>query len=33
MTFLNVIILAVVQGLAELLPAYSSAHVVMAEEL
>jgi undecaprenyl-diphosphatase len=33
MTFLNVIILAVVQGLAELLPVSSSAHVVVAEKL
>ena len=33
MTFLNVIILAVVQGLAELLPVSSSAHVVIAEKL
>ena len=33
MNFLNVIILAVVQGLAELLPVSSSAHVVVAEKL
>src|SRR5579863_5039002 len=33
MSFLNVIILAVVQGLAELLPISSSAHVVVAEKL
>jgi undecaprenyl-diphosphatase len=33
MTFLNVIILAVIQGLAELLPVSSSAHVVVAEKL
>jgi undecaprenyl-diphosphatase len=33
MTWLNVIILAVVQGLAELLPVSSSAHVVVAEKL
>jgi undecaprenyl-diphosphatase len=33
MTLLNVIILAVVQGLAELLPVSSSAHVVVAEKL
>src|SRR5579863_10495105 len=33
MSFLNVIILAVVQGLAELLPISSSAHVVIAEKL
>ena len=33
MTFLNVIILAIVQGLAELLPVSSSAHVVVAEKL
>jgi undecaprenyl-diphosphatase len=33
MSFLNVIILAIVQGLAELLPVSSSAHVVVAEKL
>ncbi len=33
MSFLQVIILAVVQGLAELLPVSSSAHVVVAEKL
>jgi len=33
MTFLNVVILAIVQGLAELLPVSSSAHVVVAEKL
>jgi undecaprenyl-diphosphatase len=33
MTFLNVIILAIVQGLAELLPVSSSTHVVVAEKL
>ncbi len=33
MTFLKVIILAIVQGLAELLPVSSSAHVVVAEKL
>ena len=33
MSFFNVIILAVVQGLAELLPVSSSAHVVVAEKL
>jgi undecaprenyl-diphosphatase len=33
MTFLDVAILAVVQGLAELLPVSSSAHVVVAEKL
>jgi len=33
MSFLNIIILAVVQGLAELLPVSSSAHVVVAEKL
>jgi undecaprenyl-diphosphatase len=33
MTFLNVLILAIVQGLAELLPVSSSAHVVVAEKL
>ena len=33
MTFLNVIILAIVQGLAELLPVSSSAHVVVTEKL
>ena len=33
MTFLKVLILAIVQGLAELLPVSSSAHVVVAEKL
>jgi undecaprenyl-diphosphatase len=33
MTFLHVIILAIVQGLAELLPVSSSAHVVVSEKL
>ena len=33
MSFLNVFILAIVQGLAELLPVSSSAHVVVAEKL
>lgn len=33
MTFLNIFILAVIQGLAELLPVSSSAHVIMAEKL
>jgi undecaprenyl-diphosphatase len=33
MSFLNVVVLAVVQGLAELLPVSSSAHVVVAEKL
>jgi undecaprenyl-diphosphatase len=33
MSLLNVIILAIVQGLAELLPVSSSAHVVVAEKL
>jgi undecaprenyl-diphosphatase len=33
MSFLNVVILAIVQGLAELLPVSSSAHVVVAEKL
>ena len=33
MSFLDVVILAVVQGLAELLPVSSSAHVVVAEKL
>jgi undecaprenyl-diphosphatase len=33
MTFLKVIVLAIVQGLAELLPVSSSAHVVVAEKL
>ena len=33
MTLLNIIILAVVQGFAELLPVSSSAHVVVAEKL
>src|SRR3984957_18284080 len=33
MSVLNVVILAIVQGLAELLPVSSSAHVVVAEKL
>jgi undecaprenyl-diphosphatase len=33
MTFLQVILLAIIQGLAELLPVSSSAHVVVAEKL
>jgi undecaprenyl-diphosphatase len=33
MSFINVLILAIVQGLAELLPVSSSAHVVVAEKL
>jgi undecaprenyl-diphosphatase len=33
MTLLNIVILAIVQGLAELLPVSSSAHVVVAEKL
>src|ERR1700690_2512061 len=33
MSLLNVIILAIVQGFAELLPVSSSAHVVVAEKL
>jgi undecaprenyl pyrophosphate phosphatase UppP len=33
MTLLNIIILAIVQGFAELLPVSSSAHVVVAEKL
>lgn len=33
MTFLNIIILGIVQGLAELLPVSSSAHVVVAEKI
>ncbi len=33
MSFLHVVILAIVQGLAELLPVSSSAHVVVAEKL
>ncbi len=33
MTFLNLIILSVVQGLCELLPVSSSAHVILAEKL
>src|SRR6202044_4267660 len=33
MTLLNIIILAIVQGFAELLPVSSSAHVVTAEKL
>jgi len=33
MTVLNIVILAIVQGLAELLPVSSSAHVVVAEKL
>ena len=33
MSFVHVLILAIVQGLAELLPVSSSAHVVVAEKL
>jgi undecaprenyl-diphosphatase len=33
MTFIEVVILAVIQGLAELLPVSSSAHVIVAEKL
>lgn len=33
MTFFHILILAIVQGLAELLPVSSSAHVIMAEKL
>jgi len=33
MNFLNILILAIVQGLAELLPISSSAHVILAEKL
>src|ERR1700744_3949411 len=33
MSFLQVIVLAIVQGLAELLPVSSSAHVIAAEKL
>jgi undecaprenyl-diphosphatase len=33
MTLMNIVILAIVQGLAELLPVSSSAHVVVAEKL
>ena len=33
MNFLNIVILAIVQGLAELLPISSSAHVILAEKL
>ena len=33
MTVVHVIVLAIVQGLAELLPVSSSAHVVIAEKL
>src|ERR1700754_2691921 len=33
MSFLKVVLLAIVQGLAELLPVSSSAHVVVAEKL
>jgi len=33
MNFLNILILAIVQGLAELLPVSSSAHVILAEKL
>jgi len=33
MSFFHVIVLAIVQGLAELLPVSSSAHVVVAEKL
>lgn len=33
MTFLNILVLAVIQGTAELLPVSSSAHVIIAEKL
>jgi undecaprenyl-diphosphatase len=33
MSFVNVVILAILQGLAELLPVSSSAHVIVAEKL
>lgn len=33
MNFLNILVLAIVQGVAELLPVSSSAHVIMAEKL
>ncbi|HEX7156095.1 MAG TPA: undecaprenyl-diphosphate phosphatase [Burkholderiaceae bacterium] len=33
MTFLNIVLLAVIQGIAELLPVSSSAHVIVAEKL
>ena len=33
MTLLSIVVLAVIQGLAELLPVYSSAHVIVAEKL
>ena len=33
MTFANIIVLAIVQGICELLPVSSSAHVVLAEKL
>jgi undecaprenyl-diphosphatase len=33
MTFLNILVLAVVQGVCELLPVSSSAHVILAEKL
>jgi undecaprenyl-diphosphatase len=33
MSYLNIVVLAIVQGLAELLPVSSSAHVVVAEKL
>src|ERR1700742_5382977 len=33
MSFLKILVLAIVQGLAELLPVSSSAHVVVAEKL
>ena len=33
MNFINILVLAIVQGVAELLPVSSSAHVIMAEKL